>query len=185
MRTRLLATSVAVLLALTLAGCSDDPQPIIEPAPSPTAAPSVTPNETPSSTPTPTAEPESESAKDFIRRWQTAAFAMQTSGETDTYRSMTLACESCESFIDTVDNIYADGGSIRLDEPSVSAIRKVGDSNDTLVYEFDTMTSQTRVLDKDGSVVQLLEGGRSRYQVNLLRTPGGEWAISRISELVP
>ncbi|WP_300404910.1 hypothetical protein [Nocardioides sp.] len=177
MRTRLLATSVAVLLALTLAGCSDDPQPIIEPAPSTTAAPS--PEPTPSSTPTP--EAETESAKDFIQRWQDEAFGMQVTGKTDAYLSMSADCESCESLADSVKVIYGAGGTIQLDgQHAVMGLQRVGKAQGTLIYEYELSSPASQVLSAEGKVEQEFSGGTNRYQVNVSRV-SGQWSVTSAS----
>ena len=180
MRTRLLATSVAVLLALTLAGCSDDPQPIIEPAPSTTAAPSVTPNETPSSTPTPEAEPES--AKDFIRRWQTATYAMQDSGDVSNYLAMTDECSSCDALADEVTTIYADGRSIRTSGGRILEVERVGKVKKVFIYEYVARSGPSAVLARDGSAQRQFEGGTARFQMNLTRHDES-WLVGRVSRL--
>ncbi|WP_323794437.1 hypothetical protein [Nocardioides sp.] len=178
MRRRIMLPPLLLALVVGLGACSGDPEPIIEPAPSATATAS------PTSEPTPTAESVGESAKQFIRRWQMAAFEMQRTGDTGDYREMTQACESCNAFVDTVESIYGDGGSISLEEPSVVRIEKVGQSSGTSIYEFDTVTSATTVVDAKGKVSQRLEGGRTRYQVNLDRPDEVGWRVTRISELV-
>ncbi len=182
MRTRLLATSVAVLLALTLAGCSDDPQPIIEPALSTTAAPSATPNETPSSTPTP--EAESESAKDFIRRWQDEAFDMQATGDTSAYLAMSLRCESCDSLAAKVAEIYADGGSVRsgTGTSTVTRLKRVGGSSGVSIFDYTLDSPSSSILDQRGEVVERFSGGSEDYQINVIKRRG-QWKVVRVSRL--
>ncbi|MAS56353.1 MAG: hypothetical protein CMJ44_17360 [Pimelobacter sp.] len=170
---------MAVLLALTLAGCSDDPQPIIEPAPSTTAAPPPAP--APSSTPTADSEPESESAKEFIRRWQDEAFAMQTSGNTDVYLSMSTNCESCESLAESVDAIVRAGGTVELEGPhSVRGLRRVGKVQGTLIFEYELRSPASQVLSDKGKVEQEFSGGTNRYQVNVSRL-SDRWSVTSAS----
>ena len=178
MRPHLLATSVAVLLALTLAGCSDDPQPIIEPAPSTTAAPS--PEPTPSSTPTP--EPETESAKEFIQRWQETNLSMQSNGDSEDFRALGLNCRSCEQIADRVDEIYGDGGGINPSGAELSHIEQVGSRGQTLVFEFQTDSGRIVVTDSDDNEVQILRGGIERFQMNV-REVGSEWRVLRLTRI--
>jgi hypothetical protein len=178
MRARLLATSVAVLLALTLAGCSDDPQPIIEPAPSTTAAPS--PEPTPSSTPTP--EPETESAKEFIRRFQQEATNAQATGETSSYRNLTAQCEGCNTFADLVDDFNAKGRSIAPGDTSVRDVQRVGGNRGVVIMEYDVVSDPTIVRASSGKKVMEFPGGIERFQLNLIRR-SQNWTVVRLVQV--
>ncbi|MDE0776868.1 MAG: hypothetical protein OSB43_11385 [Nocardioides sp.] len=177
---RLLATLGALALTCSLAACSDEPQPIIE------ATPSTGPTSDPPPSPTPTATPvpdEPESAKEFIRRWQKEALAMQVSGDSTAYRKLTRNCGGCDAFADNVDRIYGDGGSIEIAASRVRAVSLVGRADGVSIVEFDVISSPTIVRDSTGSVAQELSGGRTRFQANIAQ-PDDTWRVLRISELV-
>lgn len=182
MRTRLLATALATLLVVALAGCSgDDPKPrYADPSSTPPSSPSSTPPSTP---PTTTPPDEPESAKDFLRRWQDEAFDMQTSGDTTAYRAMTRRCADCDAYADQVDSIYKGGGAITAGPSKVKRIHKVGEVDMTLIYEFDVIAGSTQIRDAGGAVVQRLPGGLGRFQVNVEQF-ADDWKVLRISELV-
>ena len=177
---RLLATLGALALTCSLAACSDEPQPIIEATPStgPTSDPP------PSSTPTATPDPdEPESAKDFIRRWQKEAFAMQVSGDTGQYLAMASDCESCDILADSVQAIYQDGGFVQLSgSHSVTKLERVGKVGRVSIYEYVLKSPRSEVLDANGAVENRFTGGTNRYQVNVIRK-SGTWLIDSASRI--
>ena len=167
-----------LLLALVvgLGACSGDPEPIIEPTPSATAPAS------PTSEPTPTADPEPESAKAFLQRWQLSAYDMQDSGDVDNYLAMTSSCTSCVALAEGVEEIYAQGGSIKTTGGQVSGIERVGKVDRTFIYEYVTTSGASKVFDRSGRVEDRYTGGTSRFQVNLERR-GKSWVVRRVSRL--
>jgi hypothetical protein len=183
MRTRLTSLPAALgaaLLAVTLTSCSGDPEPIIEPAPSTSPSPSSAPPASPSATPTPD---EPESAKAFIRRFQSAIQEMQVSGDSGPYRDLTYECSDCDALADEVDDIYGANGSIVSEEPVISGLRQVGESDGVRVFEFSLVAAPMTILASDGSVERDFAGGEAKYQMNVaLRR--GEWKALRISQLV-
>lgn len=178
---RLLATLGALALTCSLAACSDEPQPIIE------ATPSTGPTSVPPPSPTPTATPvpdEPESAKDFIRRWQKEAFAMQVSGDTGQYRAMSLECESCDNLATTVDDIYNAGGSVRTKPGEVHDLQKVGGRGRVSIFEYSLRSFPSTVYRTATAKPEQLTGGTRRYQVNVL-SRRNELRIVRATSLDP
>ena len=97
-----------VVAALASGGCQgggDEPTP----SPSGSASTSAAP-ESPSTSTSPS--PEAETAEEFIRRWVEVGNAMQNSGDTDEYRSLSRGCTACIATADQIDQIYKDGGRV-------------------------------------------------------------------------
>lgn len=159
---RVLALSLAV--PLLLAGCTEEePTPDI---PDPTTS---------SATPTPeeTETAEAESAEEFIRRWQAAALAAQNEGRTDGYRAMGPRCKPCGDFADQVEQIYADGGSVRLEGLRVVSVESAGGADQ---FRLTRVLGRTTVLDETGQEQQSFDGGREVLNVFLAKA-NGEWRV--------
>lgn len=159
------ALALTLTVPLLLAGCSDDPAP--EPK-----LPDPTPS---SSTPSPTESEtaEAESPEEFIRRWQAAALTAQNDGDTSSYRLMGPRCAPCTDFAENVDEIYADGGSVKL-----SSLRVVSVQPAKGAYQFrlTRILGRTQVLDEQGREQQSFAGGREVLNV-FLEQVGGGWRV--------
>lgn len=159
------ALALALAVPVLLAGCSDDPEPTPK-IPDPTSS-------SPTPTPTESETPQAESPEDFIRRWQAAALTAQNDGDTDAYRAFGPNCKPCSDFADQVDQIYADGGSVRLASLRVASVRSVGGADQ---YRLTRVLGRTRVLDAEGDEQQSFAGGREVLNVFLDRA-GEEWRV--------
>lgn len=110
MRRTIGALASSLALAATLSACGGDPEPRFE------AEPSVAPS---TASPSASAEPEPweertpEGAVAFAKHW-TATFseAFQTGDTTNLSALSAPECETCRTFIDLIDSVYGDGGSI-------------------------------------------------------------------------
>lgn len=165
--------AAAALVPLLLAGCQDDPEPII---PEPTASETPTPTESPSESEV----AEEESAEEFIRRWQAVTLEAHNTGDTDEYRSLGLNCRPCRDFADQIERIYGDGGSIELEKLRV--LRVVRASGEADEYRVTRLAGATRVLDASGNETQRFEGGRETIQVFLKETGAG-WRVLNYARL--
>jgi hypothetical protein len=159
------ALAITLAVPVLLAGCSDDPEPTPK-IPEPTSS-SPTPTEPASE------EPEAESPEEFIRRWQAAAFDAQTSGDTSAYRDFGGQCRPCINFADQVDDIYADGGSIKLDSLRVLSVKPANGANQ---FRLTRVLGRTRVVDAQGNEQQSFAGGREVLNV-FLEQVRGQWRI--------
>lgn len=159
------ALALALAVPALLAGCSDDPEPTPK-IPEPTSS-------SPTPTPTESETAEAESPEDFIRRWQAAAFRAQNEGDTKEYRAFGPKCKPCSDFADQVDDIYADGGSVRLSSLRVVSVRPVEGADQ---FRLTRVLGQTRVLDSGGDEQQSFEGGKEVLSV-FLEPAGKEWRV--------
>lgn len=151
---RALALTLAV--PVLLAGCSDEPEP----------KPKIpeTTSSSPAPTPAESETPEAESPEDFIRRWQEAALTAQNRGDTGKYRAFGPKCKPCSEFADQVDQIYADGGSVRLGGLRVVSVESDGGADQ---YRLTRVLGRTQVLDAQGTEQQSFDGGREVLTVFL------------------
>lgn len=159
------ALALALAVPALLAGCSDDPEPTPK-IPEPTSS-------SPTPTPTESETPEAESPEEFIRRWQAAALKAQNEGDTSEYRAFGPKCKPCSDFADQVDQIYADGGAVRLASLRVVSVKPVGAVGQ---FRLTRILGRTRVLNDEGEEQQSFEGGREVLSV-FLKPDGEEWSI--------
>jgi len=69
---------------------------------------------------------------------------------------------------DSVDEIYGSGGSVAFDGTQrIRSLEKVGKVQDTLIFEYELVSPESRLLDASGSLERQFEGGSARYQVNV------------------
>jgi hypothetical protein len=101
----------AAVLPLLATGCSDDPQPKFEPSPS----------DSPSESSSDPAEPEAWEVKSekgagaFIEHWlETVTSASNTGATDDLERLGTRACETCSAISSYIDEVYSEGGDIKV-----------------------------------------------------------------------
>ncbi len=182
-----LALALTLTLALTVASCSNEPEPKFA-DPTTTPGTPTTPG-TSSTSSTPTAEPttndppKNETPEEFIRRFQRAAFDMQNSGESASFREMTSNCLSCDDFADRVDKIYEDGGQIAIAQNSTKKIRVLTTVDSVTVMEYELHATPTVISDRSGAVVERYPGGVDRFQLNIRRR-SGHWLVLRLNRLV-
>lgn len=163
-------TAAAVLAAgLLLVGCSDDPEPRFEPTESPS------PTESSSS-----AAPEAQSPEDFIREWFELNTEMQNTGETKAFLAMSKPCGRCKDMATQVETIYRDGGSIKIDSQEVLSVKAGARSTNLKQFEVTVVASPTQLVEASGQKTQVLPGGRSTYEVTVLRK-GDSWAMNFIN----
>jgi len=163
---RALALTLAV--PVLLAGCSDDPEP--EPKIPETTSSSPTP------TPTESETPEAESPEDFIRRWVKAGDEMQVTGETAEYSSLVDGtCKACASFVDSVKDVYGNGGSVEFAGSTVNGIKRRERKPPT--FAVTKTLPETVIRREKGSDPEVLPSGQTTLLVILKPKPDG-WAIS-------
>jgi hypothetical protein len=164
---RLLAAAVTAGLALSaLSACSDDPEPILTPAPTetPTTA-------TPSPTESESAEPEE--PKEFIRRWVEVGNQMQNGGTTKAYRRLSPRCEPCLDLADRIDGFLDAGGFVRTEGWTILTIADPIGTERMPVFAVEVDAEPTEYQESAGTPTHTLPGGRSRYEVTL------EWRADR------
>ncbi|RYB94784.1 hypothetical protein EUA93_10750 [Nocardioides oleivorans] len=161
------ALALAVLAPLLLVGCSDDP----EPKPQMPETSTATPTEEPTETET----PEVESAEDFIRRWVKAGDEMQVTGDTAEYDAMTPNCKACQGFVESVEQVYAAGGSAQFAGTTVTKIRRYAAKPPT--YDVSQDVAETVIKHGDTGKTETYPAGSTRIRVILKTTQSG-WLVT-------
>ena len=167
--------AVALLAGLLLTGCTDDPPPDPDAAPTPTASSRPTPTET--------AEPTaaSESAVDFARRWVDTLNVMRSSGDDGEYRSVSSSCRACMGFADTFDQIYQAGGAIQGGAWHVRGAEDLGATGGERTVLLRLKTDPTRYTESANGEVQRLPGGRPTIRL-VMSQASGEWSVLDLYE---
>lgn len=156
--------TVAALVGavLLLAGCAGDPEPRF----TPTQSPSPTESET-------SAEPEAQTPEEFIREWFRVGTAMQNTGDTATFRSMSDDCEPCETFADDIEAVYDAGGYISIESERVLDVKQM-ESGD---YVVNVRSTPTKFRESSDAQVDSFPGGVNTYQVTLTGR-NGSWLLA-------
>ncbi len=164
-------------MAGALSACTgDDPGPEPEPTVAPTPAPEPEPE--------PTAEPvEREDPEDFIRRWVEVSAAMQNSGDTTDYRSMTPDCEPCQGFADTIERFYAAGGHVKTNPWQIRDLELHGRVGPVREYRFVAETSQSEYKESADEEPRTSEENVYDAYVEIVRA-GDSWHVRAYGEFV-
>lgn len=164
----------AALLAATTACSGDDPP---EGDGSPSASPATSPSASSPTASTTADPPQRESAKAFIRRWFAESDAMQKSGDTTTFRAMGSSCGTCETFADSVDRIYQQGGWIRFGGTRIHQIVRSGSLDGNPHWNVQTQLAATRYRESsDGDTVRMA-GGPTVFQITLTKADS-DWRVA-------
>lgn len=156
--------AAALVIGLLVSGCSQDPQPRIETAPSTPAT---------SSTPPPiVAEPETPAA--FIQRWFDVGVAMQATGDLRPFEALNRSCDPCDDLVETVRNYYTRGGFIRPSPVQVVAVS--GSASTENEFKVRTTSGTTIVKESQQGETKKLKGGPETYTVRLSRA-GDTWKM--------
>lgn len=165
---RLMTAVVVCLLSLGVVSCAEEkPTPrFAEPT---SAAPSPTEAES--------APPERESAEDFIRRWVALSNDMQSTGDTSAFLRVSRSCADCRTFASSVEQVYADGGSIDFAGSTIAKLRRA--ANGVRDYELDLATPETIIRGPSGSVDSRMPAGVGRYLISL-HEDRGRWLVTNM-----
>lgn len=185
----------AVVVVLAVSGCGgDDPSPTSVPTqvpPSLTATPSsAPPTTTPAPTPTPTPPPLPAAARQdtptgaesFARHWLVTLDYAYKTGDTQPFRALGR-CSGCVSLANSIDKLYADGGSVtggmlsatetRVDRHAVGSAAAV-----ELFY------SRTQRIVVDGAGKRFVDPASQRLGFLLvLERSGPRWQVERFPVL--
>ena len=148
--------------ALLLFGCTDDPEPRFEPTTSPSPSGSET-----------SAEPEAQTPEEFIREWFRVGTAMQNTGDTAAFRSLSDDCQPCETFADDVEEVYKAGGYISIESERLLDVKQLGSGD----YVVKVRSSPTEFRESSDAQVDSFPGGVNTYQVTLAER-NGSWMLS-------
>lgn len=172
--------AAALVIGLLVSGCSQDPQPRIETAPSTpaTSEPSATPRPSVvTESPSPAASPAEESAAQFIQRWFDASAAMQNSGNPVDYRAITSGCAPCSELARRVTGYYDAGGYVRFGGQRVLSTDKVPSSENLTVLRVQVKAEPTEYQRSSLATVQRIAGGQESLEVVLTGSPSEGWSV--------
>lgn len=168
------ALALTVLAPLLLAGCSDgDPE--AEPTPKMPDSSSSTP------TPTESESPEVESAEDFIRRWVEVDRAMQNSGKTGEYLSISAKCKTCVTVANRIRGIYEAGGSVRTKGLRILEVTDQSPSGGRRILDVKVESTPTVLKESATAEEERLPGGVLTYRMRL--NAGAPWQLVQITQL--
>jgi hypothetical protein len=150
--------ALALVAALVLAGCQDEPEPRFDP-PSESSSPSD---------PATSDEPEAQTAEEFIEEWFRVNTHMQNTGDAEAFLGISPACRPCRDLADQVTGFYRAGGFIRIEFQDVISIRRLSDTE--FLANVDAAT--TRYKRSASDKAQTLPGGPNEYRIKLGRVRG-------------
>ncbi len=177
MRRTIRAVASSLALAAALSSCGGDPEPQFE------AEASAEPS-TSSSSPSASAEPEPweertpEGAVAFAKHW-TATFseAFQTGDTSDLSAVSAPDCKTCSTFIELIDSVYADGGTIS-GEPWILEEPGWVQSGETFVVT-GRMAIPEQVIRRSGEDPEPAAALTRRYIFTIAWADGG-WRAERV-----
>jgi hypothetical protein len=152
--------TVALFLSV-LTGCSDDVS-SARPPTVPASSPST------SSTADPSPTPDEQTPEEFVRAWVAEYNAMQNTGETEKFRSLSLRCKACASVADQMDAIYGAGGYVKTKGWSLTSLRVSkpnGKGQRVVTVEVDS--APIEYVEEAGGPTQSFPGGDSRYELSI------------------
>ena len=160
-----------------LTGCGGSSHDIADgPSSAPPAATSSPAS--PTTSPTTTA-PTHETAKQFIRRWQKTADAMQLSGDTSAFDALNdSGCQSCATFKQSVAEVYARGGQIETTPTEILWIHQQSGRR----YYVHERAAATRYRESAKGPWKTFPGGEVTQVVDLMRLSSG-WRLAAYSQL--
>ncbi len=180
-RHTLVALGLAVSVSsssLLLAGCEGD-----APAPSPSVSPPSSSAVSPSESTSPSAK--AETAEEFIRRWIEAQTAMQNSGDTSEFRSLSKGCEPCAGLAKQVDQIYADGGFVKTDGWTPTAFKRVAQKGNTMTLRVQIDNAVTTYAERSGGPTKTLRSGDGLIEFRLKGRAGAFRVVNLVEISTP
>ncbi len=165
MRGRTIAGVVAALLLLASCGGDDEPEA------KPTVKQSAPTEDTPPVTPTASEGSQRKPLEAFVSEWIDAWNRMQKTGSTHDFRSMVSPdCDSCNNFIERVDDIYSNGGWVRTEGSFVKGISgKKHAANGIAELLLTLDTKPTKFKSSSTAPAESLPGGIETLSVTVKR----------------
>jgi hypothetical protein len=158
------SAALALVAALVLAGCQDEPEPRFEPTPSDSSSP----------TDPETDQPEAQTAEEFIREWVELQRDMQNTGKTAEFLAASPGCRSCAATAQLVEGYYASGGFVRTEGRRILDIEAVAVNR---VYDVRVESAPTEYRERRGGRLQEFPGGVTTYRVTLKQVAGA-WGLT-------
>jgi mono/diheme cytochrome c family protein len=184
---------VAVVLAVALAGCNDDPEPNI---PDPTTSAQSTSTSPTTSTPTPTgptepAVPEAAThhsdagAEAFVRYWVELINYGQATGDADTLESvMDSRCAGCHGILSAIRDPYASGGHIEGGTWIVGNLRELPLDHGADWAAFAKSRTEPQIV-FDGSGAATKYPGGKFYLYAYVAWAGSRWSMRWVRTPTP
>lgn len=170
----------ALALLLATSGCSDDPQPRVEPT---VDSPAPSPSETTSAEPAAWEVKSKAGAVAFAKHWVDVLNEAAATGELDALRSISSEkCESCGSFADLIESVYAAGRSFEGGTWQVVASVPTPDLDETVARVAMRIRQEPQRLVRGNSTLRRYPGGMVTYSAHL-DWAGSSWEMTDL-ELV-
>lgn len=135
------------------------------------------------SAPSPSADPpRHETPEAFIRRWANAEQAMQNTGRTQRYLTLSRGCRACHVLARTVARYYARGGFVHWEGWDIRSIRHYPSAADSLSFQVRSDSAPTVYRTSGGSPEQHLPGGDITY-ILTLKPASGPFHVSAKAQL--
>ena len=150
--------------------------------PDPTPSPSVTGSP---SDPSPSHSPDTQTPEEFVRAWVAEYNAMQNSGDTEKFRSMSRRCETCATVADRMDRYYEAGGYVKTDGLTINRLRvSKADAKGQRAVTIHVRAAPTEYAEEEGGPVQELPGGDPVLQLSIQprRTSWNTYDIVQVAQ---
>lgn len=165
-RSRMAFALVAPLL--TLVGCSDDPVPKVAPHESPSAT-AVSGTKKPRLDPVETAE-----------AWVEAQNVALHTGDTTALRQLSAdPCESCDGFIDPIEQVYKNGGVFKTRGWTVEGAKARSRTGEPIVIDAAITIAGGKTMREDGAEPVIYKAEK-HIMVFKVVSDGRGWAVSFI-----
>jgi hypothetical protein len=164
--------ALALVAALVLAGCQEEPEPRFEPTPSDSSPP----------TDPETDEPAAQTAEEFIQEWVDLQREMQNSGETEAFLAASEECHACIELAELVAGYYEAGGYVETRGWTLTTLIRHSETGPTLEFEARIKSAPTVYLEQSGGTVERLPAGKGRERFVVRRSDRG-WQMVEIAEI--
>ena len=162
MGTRTLAALAVV--AVLVAGCTDDPEPKIA---DPTSTPSSS-AASPSPTTSEVADPE-QAYRDFIDSYVAAISESLSTGDPSAWLAMSdPGCAGCAGIAEKLAQAYADGGRIEGGSWSAGNVERVASSASGQVWRVAVRSQRETWIGPDGEISQIVDPGVTKFVFTLV-----------------
>jgi hypothetical protein len=131
--------------------------------------PGSTASTTQTSTPVdPSPSPDIQTPEEFVRAWVAEYNAMQNTGDTKKFRSMSRQCTTCAKVADRMDRYYAAGGYVKTDGLTITRLRvSKANAKGQCAATIHVNAAPTEYVEKSGGPVLKLPGGHPILQLSI------------------
>lgn len=173
-----LASTLALVAALS--ACGEDPEPQFEAEPS---AEPTTSSPSASAEPEPWEERTDDGAVAFVEHWIDVFDQSKEDGNTDDLAALSAAsCVTCENFIEMTNDIYANGGFVKSRGWTIESISEPVRSADSTLVAVNVLQSPQEIRRGADSEVENFEGGNIDLAFTL-RWRRGAWTVQAVDSV--